>query len=64
MKKINPGKGWRLLKEGERIKIGDGYLHPHYDKWFSFECRPDLFRDDKEFAHTWPWRRRLKTKST
>ncbi len=66
------GDGWRLLKEGEPLKPGDGYLHPDFpDFWTDYDCRPDLFRGGgqkgswyyvpkNDTAHTWPWRRRIK----
>lgn len=60
------GNGWRLLSEGEPLKPGDGYWCPNYDYWISFECRPSIFRGcpatgcpKKDYAHTWPWRRRI-----
>lgn len=56
---IETGDGWRLLKEGEILKGGDGFKHPDYPMWIDYSCRPDLFRGEaNEFAHTWPWRRK------
>lgn len=53
------GEGYRLLEHGEELKEGDGFLHPDYNYWIDFKCRPDLFRKDQEFAHLWPWRRKI-----
>lgn len=65
------GVGWRLLQEGEPLQGGDGFLHPDYPGfWTDYKCRPDIFRGGgttgtwyhvppRDFAHTWPWRRRV-----
>lgn len=53
------GDGWVLLKEGDKIKKGDGFVHPDCNYWIDYACRPDLFRVDREFVHTWPWRRKV-----
>jgi hypothetical protein len=61
---VKPGEGWRLLQEGEPLQEGDGFLMPDYPKWISFECRADIFRRDRggrDYAHTYPWRRRITT---
>ena len=50
---------WRLLAEGEPLKPGDGFWHPDYARWIDYDCRPDLFRGDREYVHTWPWRRKI-----
>lgn len=57
----DPGEGWRLLTEGEKLQEGDGYQHPEFGElWIDYACRPDLFRGEfNEVAHTWPWRRRI-----
>lgn len=63
---VVPGVGWRLLTEGEPLLEGDGFLHPeHEGVWLDYACRPDIFRGNnvlgcpkKDYAHTWPWRRR------
>lgn len=64
--KVDPGEGWRLLEEGEYLQEGDGFLMPNCSDWISYECRPDIFRGSKatgcpvkDYAHTWPWRRRV-----
>lgn len=56
---IDVGEDWRLLAQGEGLKVGDGFLHPETGLWIDFDCRPDIFRGDKEIAHTWLWRRRV-----
>lgn len=56
---VDVGEGWRLLAQGEGLKIGDGFLHPETSLWIDFDCRPDIFRGDKQIAHTWLWRRRV-----
>lgn len=69
--KVEPGLGWRLLNEGEKLRRGDGFQHPeHPGVWVDYACRPDIFRGcgtegaayfvpERDYAHTWPWRRRL-----
>lgn len=60
------GNGWRLLKDGEPLKPGDGFIHPDWPHfWTDFNCRPDIFRGSEglripknDVAHTFPWRRR------
>lgn len=57
---IKAGEGWELLPEETPLAKGDGFMHPDYlGYWIDFECRPDLFRGEKEFVHTWPWRRKI-----
>jgi hypothetical protein len=68
---VELGNGWRLLVEGEPLRPGDGFQHPDIpDTWIDYACRPDIFRGcgkegewyyvpQRDFAHTWPWRRRL-----
>ena len=60
----NAGLGWRFLSEGEPLQKGDGYIHPDFGTtWIDFESRPAIFRGpEKEFAHLWPWRRRIEAK--
>lgn len=60
---IDPGEGWELLKEQEPLRPGDGFLHPVYERWIDYACRPDLFRGENEYAHLWPWRREIKAPS-
>lgn len=57
--KIDPGKGWRLLEEGEPLMEGDSFKSPHAKLWLDFRARSKDFRNDRQFAHTWPWRRRV-----
>lgn len=54
----NPGNGWELLPDGALLRSGDGFWHADTGYWIDFDCRPDLFRGDREFVHSgWPWRR-------
>lgn len=71
---IQVGEGWELLPEGTPLKPGDGFLHPDFNgEWVDYACRPDIFTGGgtkgswyfvpkKDYAHTWPWRRRVSTK--
>lgn len=56
--KVNPGKGFRLLKEGEPLMEGDSFKSTHAKLWLDFRARDKTFRGDRQFAHTVPWRRR------
>lgn len=69
--KVAPGNGWQLLVEGEPLRPGDGFQRPDYPGvWVDYACRPDIFRGcgtedswyfvpKRDYAHTWPWRRRV-----
>lgn len=61
MKKIT---NWEILPDGTPLKKGDGFQHPETGLvWIDYECRPDLFRGDKEYVHSgWQWRRKVKGK--
>lgn len=52
-------EGWYLLNEGDPIQSGDGFWDEYHEYWIAFECRADIFRGDREYVHTVPWRRRI-----
>jgi len=48
---IDPGKGWRLLEEGEPLADGDEFYSPESKRWIP--------REERQLGIAWPWRRRV-----
>ena len=42
---------WRQLQPGEPLQPGDGFLHPDFNEWLDYRCRPDIFVAAERQAH-------------